>query len=246
MVFANLVLPLASLVVASQGVDGAGCRALCELVIAHCEEDLGWVADATVSYRSVFIYSKCGRAIPQRITDHTNVVVTRLTNVGSNDYAYLEHIARHLDDVAPLTVFCEGGKNTLCDPNTVLRPSPDLYEHAALPQFTRQALMDHQLSNHMPYAVMHHRVPESLGNFSLRSYEFRNSPANAHHPFVASGHPNFGHWLEATLGGALSRHLFTNAEWLAYGGFFAAERANVRRPCFYSLPACAHTHSRAA
>lgn len=98
------------------------CVRTCELVVAHCHENLDWVIRDAKFYRHVYIYTKCGASPGPNMTSLANVEVIKSPNIGSNDYAILQHIVRRYDKLSPLTVFCEAGMNWLCHPDTVMRP----------------------------------------------------------------------------------------------------------------------------
>lgn len=78
-------------------------------------------------YRRIWIYTKCNAPVGTALRQLPNVEWTRAPNVGSNDYAALQHILHRYEELAPLTLFCEGGEHEKCSPYNVLRPG---MEHA--------------------------------------------------------------------------------------------------------------------
>jgi hypothetical protein len=68
-----------------------------ELVVARCHEDLAWLRRVPESVR-VTVYDKGGDA-PGAV---------RLPNHGRESHTYLHHIVTRYDDLAGLTVFCQG------------------------------------------------------------------------------------------------------------------------------------------
>ena len=70
-----------------------------ELVVAHYAEDLAWLRNIPPQVRAT-VYDK-NPAFP-----HPGA--TLLPNVGREAHTYLHHICARYDDLAPLTVFCQG------------------------------------------------------------------------------------------------------------------------------------------
>ena len=231
------------------------CVTDCDLVLAHCTEDVDWVIGESKRYARVFLYSKCVTKLKESFTSQVpNLRVIPSPNVGSNDYAILHHVIDHYDDLAPLSVFCEAGWDELgfCSPDQVVRPAAavERYKHAAsleeraavpywpvLPQFgspNLACLKQLRRSCRTPKGRsvgLWADTTAGLAHFSMigvSEYKFQHTPSRKA-PFVASGYPNYGTWLAHMLGGELASHLFDKAERLALGGYFSAERANLRR-----------------
>lgn len=68
-----------------------------ELVVAHYDEDLGWLRRVPAGVR-VTVYHKG--------TDDTPGI--RIPNEGHEETAYLTHLARRYESLAPVTVFAQG------------------------------------------------------------------------------------------------------------------------------------------
>lgn len=75
-----------------------------DLVVARHREPVDWVRNVPSSLR-VTVYDKGGDLDPARLPWAR---VERLPNVGNEAHAYLHHLAEHLPDLAPVTVFCQG------------------------------------------------------------------------------------------------------------------------------------------
>lgn len=74
-----------------------------ELVVARFEEELAWLRRVPPSVR-VRVYNKG----PDVAVPRPGAQVDPLPNVGREAHAYLHHIARHYDDLAPVSVFVQG------------------------------------------------------------------------------------------------------------------------------------------
>jgi hypothetical protein len=75
-----------------------------ELVVARFREDLRWVGNVPAAVR-VAVYDKgggLGGPFPARAE------VVPLPDAGHEDHTYLHHLALRYDDLAPVTVFCQG------------------------------------------------------------------------------------------------------------------------------------------
>ena len=70
-----------------------------ELVVARYHENLNWLRRVPKTVR-VTVYDK------HETAPHSGA--TRLPNVGREAHSYLWHIVQRYDDLAPLTVFCQG------------------------------------------------------------------------------------------------------------------------------------------
>lgn len=82
-----------------------------QLVIARFEEDLRWVRRVPRAIR-VTIYNKGERGseqiLPASLAGREGLEVIDLPNVGREAHAYLTHLAGHYDEIAGVTVFCQG------------------------------------------------------------------------------------------------------------------------------------------
>ena len=68
-----------------------------ELVVARYDEDLGWLRRVPNAFR-VTVYDKSGSA-DQGIA---------LPNIGNETHTYFQHLETRYDDLADITVFCQG------------------------------------------------------------------------------------------------------------------------------------------
>jgi hypothetical protein len=106
--------------------EAARCKESCDLILTYCAENLMWLRNRSEHYRRIFIYSKCGNTVAPEVLNEVqpHPIIIRAPNVGSNDYAVLHHIISHYNDLAPLSIFCEGADwFNLCHADHVLRPS---------------------------------------------------------------------------------------------------------------------------
>ena len=69
------------------------------MVIAHCDEELEWLEVQAPRFRRVYIYTKCKKQISARHRALRNVDFIVSPNVGSNDYANLQHIIQVAPEV---------------------------------------------------------------------------------------------------------------------------------------------------
>jgi hypothetical protein len=145
------------------------------------------------------------------------------------DYAILQHIVRfHGPSLANLTLFCEAGVPRMCSPHTVVRPV-GLSSSWPVPFEPHEAFAPNP--PHTFSHVMHHM---DLASFSSRwwgncSYGYQSSPKRRF-PFVRTPFANYGAWLRHMVGEALATDLLSNPRgYLVFGGYFAVEKANLRR-----------------
>lgn len=208
------------------------CRTTCDLVLAHCHEDLTWLVEASRIYRAIYVYTKCSAAIPPESIAPRNIFVETMANVGSNDAANLRHITKHYDQLAPLTVFCEaaaahGGalEGQTCCPDTVVRPEPERAEYSYLGQFATHEHSARYTRRSSRLASL--RAFRKKGGYTFMSNtQMQNSTAAK---WLSSTDANLGAWAERTLGKELAGWTLGQAQWLVLGGYFAAERDNLRR-----------------
>ena len=102
------------------------CETRCDMVIAQCDEPLEWLTLESPRHRRIFVYTKCGKSPEQlhpSFRSLPNVEFIPSPNVGSNDYAILQHVIHRHEQLADITLFCEGGEHYKCIPDAVLRPS---------------------------------------------------------------------------------------------------------------------------
>ena len=79
-----------------------------ELVIARHEEDLRWVRRVPASIR-IAIYNKgTTLALPLEIVRREGFSVNALPNLGREAHTYLTHLSERYEEVAPVTIFCQG------------------------------------------------------------------------------------------------------------------------------------------
>lgn len=98
------------------------CSTRCDIVVAHCDENVNWLIDASRFNRRVFIYTKCNSTLSPKLRSLSNVIVRRLPNVGSCDFAYLTHITKHYARLPEVVLFCKGSAPH-CNTGIVQRPS---------------------------------------------------------------------------------------------------------------------------
>ena len=200
------------------------CREQCDLVVAFCREDLRWLATEVEQYRRVRIFSKCGADVPRVVQKASKTLtVENIANVGSCDHAYLRHIIGRYDDLAAVTIFCKGTASWKCSPHLVMRPSRALYTSS-------HAL---RLKGRLTRLAYWGRYPPRLKALHLTDYNFTYHTDHGRgaklHRFEQSGFRDYEAWLVHTFGGEIASWLFAHAQWLQMGGFFAAERENLRR-----------------
>ena len=229
----------------------------CEMVVAHCREDLSWLVRDAPSCRTVWLYTKCAATLPPHLP--ANVVVVPTRNIGSNDYPYLFHITRHYEALAPVMVFCEAGvlgfDGGTCAPDQILRPKAifaggarGLWEMLTSP---RPFEFEWLFGQHMAVGVSEQVDARSLAvrnedlAFSLKQYTPRNYAWDNNLTYIRSRHANFGEWARHTWGKAFAAWLFNHGQAFVLGGFFAAEATNLRRyPCaVYAAMLAEQTHT---
>ena len=194
------------------------CVAACDMVAAYCDEALqDWLPAEAPRYRTIFVYNKCGKSVPPSLLALHNVEFIAAPNVGSNDYAILQHIIRRYDTLANLTVFCEAAEHERCVADAVLRPA-----RASEEQHTTFG------SPEVGFPWIH-GVPRQMRNFKLkRNYNFISN-TNRSFRLGHSGFANMGAWLNRLVGNDAAEYLFSHATQVAYGGFFSAERESIAR-----------------
>ncbi|KAL1530929.1 hypothetical protein AB1Y20_001820 [Prymnesium parvum] len=214
-------------------------RRECDLVVAHCDEDVRWVLRAAHHYRRVFLYTKCNATLPRALP--ANLRVLRLPNVGSCDFAYLSHVAAQYASLAELTLFCKGSATPAdCNPGWAQRPrfwllEPPPYAFAA--PFGPVSVRDiHAEGRPLPWAYFHASNGfrrEAAEHFHLHNWLFTNHRSRrAPNQFVRSGFANMSAWLSHTFGAPLALWLLDRHQFMHFRGNFAAERANLwRYPC---------------
>mmetsp|Transcript_21765 Transcript_21765/g.35946 ORF Transcript_21765/g.35946 Transcript_21765/m.35946 type:complete len:348 (+) Transcript_21765:107-1150(+) len=87
-----------------------------EIVIAHCREDMGWLADGIFTLQQdgtavvkVTIYTKCGRLHGLPLQVHGVAIKSHiLPNEGRNDQSFAHHIVRQYSNLTPLVLFIKG------------------------------------------------------------------------------------------------------------------------------------------
>ena len=100
------------------------CVRGCDMVVAQCDEQLEWLVAEAPRYRRIFIYLKCGSTAAQlnpSFLSLRNVQFLPSPNIGSNDYAIVQHLVRMHGSLADITVFCEGGEHHRCSPDAIVR-----------------------------------------------------------------------------------------------------------------------------
>lgn len=79
-----------------------------ELVIARHEEDLRWVKRVPASIR-ITIYNKGATSpLPLELVRREGLSVHALPNLGREAHSYLTHLSERYEEVAPVTLFCQG------------------------------------------------------------------------------------------------------------------------------------------
>jgi hypothetical protein len=239
--------------------DTTSCRNDCDMVVAHCTEDVSWIIDDAPNYRRVFLHTKCQKPIPPAIHAAPNIQVLQTPNVGSNDYPYMLHIISHYNDLAPFTLFCEAGINgygpkgtgegsgrtttklkhsssatrspvvKYCTPEIAVRPSKGAYSQ--WPHARPKLWTDSGLTQHH----LLWKRDSALSSFSLNRHVFAHNPESREKfAFVRSGYRNFGDWFKRTIANVtgnpdLAWRLLADYEYLVVGGWMGVERINIRR-----------------
>ena len=239
--------------------DTTSCRNDCDMVVAHCTEDVSWIIDDAPNYRRVFLHTKCQKPIPPAIHAAPNIQVLQTPNVGSNDYPYMLHIISHYNDLAPFTLFCEAGINgygpkgtgegsgrtttklkhsssatrspvvKYCTPEIAVRPSKGAYSQ--WPHARPKLWTDSGLTQHH----LLWKRDSALSSFSLNRHVFAHNPESREKfAFVRSGYRNFGDWFKRTIANVtgnpdLAWRLLADYEYLVVGGWMGVERDNIRR-----------------
>lgn len=222
------------------------CSTRCDLVVAHCDEQLGWLVREAPRYRRTFLYSKCGRPPPTEIGRAlgARLSVVRAPNLGSNDYAVVQHVIQRYAKLAELTVFCEAGLWWNCIPDAVARPAPRLAPspYVGEPSFaspdlaclekTHPYVECRVVSPNGSHPITYAAPARGVGSYSakgLARYAFRHSRGGDELPFHHTRFPSMAAWLAHTVGNATAAHLLLDAHRLVLGGYFSAERGNLRR-----------------
>lgn len=211
-------------------------RTECDLVIAHCDENISWALQGAHKYRRVSLYSKCNTTLPLALP--SNMRVHHLPNIGSCDFAYLTHISRNYASLPELTLFCKGGATYAnCNPNFVQRPRFWLFEpppYAYARPFGLVSVRNLETYVRPPMWSWFHSQfgfrRQAADSYHLTKWQFTNHKSRrASNRFVPSGFSNMTSWLYHTLGVNLSLWMLDRHHSIRYGGTFAAERANILR-----------------
>ena len=214
------------------------------LVIAHCAQDLSWVAEDVERLRttcehgridvvSIHVYSKCGNAIHGL---PPWAVVTWMNNVGRNDHIMARHLANNVP--RPLTIFVK-------DSYYANRRTSHEHNHVDMCQFSNAALRNgigmgcgmhprHWVTRNGRYASgsAWHAV-DDLVQFQIDSYRpFSDGPGASKVPFQSPNRP-LNNWLEQlhVVPHDKLRKIFKPGRLVpvCYGGQFAVKRENVER-----------------
>ena len=224
------------------------CITDCQLVIAQCDESLDWLKTRARLYERVFVYAKCafgGRLERTRraVAGMSNVEVIPSPNVGSNDYAVLQHTIRHYYELAPLTVFCEAGQYWLCHPDTVVRPKLKDRRTTTRSPYLRLTQFRSGPSDSWPFSAKNSGPygPHYAGTFTCShwgNYVYGQASkekgrdqkqGDFKQSFALTNFSSLEAWLRDTAGDQLAEYLLQHAGHLTLGGYFAAEAANLRR-----------------
>lgn len=207
------------------------CVSACDMVIAHCDEALEWIPVEAKRFRQIIVYTKCGSDLDASLRTLPNVEFIAAPNVGSNDFANLQHIIRRYDALAPLTLFCEGGSDShyMCIPDAVLPPRPRAELSRALPgDFEPDA--DRALFPGLNYKWIRPNKPASFFRSFRRKRDYRFESSNRTFAYVRSNFADMGEWLADLVGTAAADELFSNSGvYVQFGGFYAARRHEIRR-----------------
>ena len=213
------------------------------LVIAHCAQDLSWVAEdierlrtcehGRINVVSIHVYSKCGNAI-HNLPPWAKV--TRMTNVGRNDHIMAWHLANNV--LKPLTIFIK-------DSYYANRRLSHEHKLVDMCTFSNAALQNgigmgcgthprHWITQEGRYASgsVWHAVND-LVQFQIDSYQpFSDGPRASKVPFQSPNRP-LNNWLEQlhVVPHDKLRKIFKPGRLVpvCYGGQFAVKRENVKR-----------------
>jgi hypothetical protein len=119
-----------------------------QLVVAACYEHIDWLSD--VPYEAI-VYKKCG-VCP------TGVPCEKLVNTQREAGTYLYHIITRYDDLAPITIFCQGNP---------FDHSPDFLERVHIHCHRPVSLTVHYSAN-APAVWSRSDQVEQVGKFSVR------------------------------------------------------------------------------
>lgn len=209
-----------------------------ELVIAVCEEDIGWIENVSNKYDQVYVFDKCQkeRKGPLAKFKSTNVVVRNTSNVGSCDSAFLHYILDRWDTLPDIVEFTKGGNKEvgvpplscpICDVSPLTCDPKDTITVAnAVPD------PEHIWENGKPFLKKPSSKMIPLFNFHLGEYKFRNNKHNQV-PFKTSGFKNMGEWLDHASP-PLNRQLYLDACCVRnYGGHMTATREQIRNEAYF-------------
>ena len=226
------------------------CLNDCQLVIAQCDEPLDWLDSQAPRYQRVFIYAKCtwgGRLtrLQRNMARYSNVEIIPSPNVGSNDYAILQHVIRHYDELAPLTVFCEAGwKPSLCSPDNVQRPTLEDGRATPWSPYVRLTQFKTGKNHKWPWTypnegpkgahyagtwTAQHWGTYVYGEAGKQAGRRQDKGSEFHQNFHKTNFSHLEAWLTDTAGEQLATYLLHHAGHLVLGGYFAAEAANLQR-----------------
>lgn len=202
-----------------------------DLVVAVCEENIGWIEQQAHKFEHVYVYSKCKgeRRIPLPRFKATNVIVRELRNVGSCDNAYLNYIIERWDHLPDAVEFTKGsvdqtglpplvcssceGRPGSCDTNVDKTPDPE-----------------HIFLNGKPNTNKPTNKMTPFFEFHLQKYKFH---ANDQQPFKPSGYKNMGDWVDHASP-LISRQMYLDACCVRnYGGHMTATREQIRNDAYF-------------
>jgi len=214
-----------------------------ELVVAVCTEDLSWVDQAAQEYANVTVYDKCRgvRKADLYPFKATNLIVQRLPNIGSCDFAYLTYILDRWESLPDIVEFTGGAPsnhryknhglaplpcrpcNGKCDASrtdNVRYESPTTANRDGSGSVPSQWLKEGWLGLQMNFAVK-------------RGYEFHDNDVKQF--FHRSGYANMGDWMNyASTVSPLSQRVYEDACCARnFGGHFTARREQIVNEAYF-------------
>ena len=201
------------------------CVTSCDMVIAHCDEPLDWLPDDAPRFRRIVVYTKCGKPIGAALRALPNVEFLVGANVGSVDFAIVQHIVRRHAELAPLTVFCAGDSpdHYMCSPDAVLPPRPRA-------ELLRADDADAALFPGIQYKFIRPNKPASFFRTFKRKRSYVFATSNRTFVYRRAPYADLGAWLTDLVGQAAADELFSNrGVYVQFGGFFAARRHELQR-----------------
>jgi len=210
-----------------------------ELVVAACTEDVSWVDSAAKQYKFVTVYDKCWdlrKAELQRFKA-TNLIVQRLENIGSCDFAFLTYILDRWDSLPDIVEFTKGSPSTSNYKSHGLAPLQCMQCDGKCNRFRTDNVRYNVVK---PLRIRLEKLVKKgfkdFGlqmNFYLKHHKFVNNDVKME--FHRSGYANMGHWMKnASTVSPLSQRVYEDACCArSYGGHFTATRKQIVNEAYF-------------